>query len=139
MTQESIIQKFEFVSQLESLIQLEKHVDELCEQLSVCEDDYGNILIAITEAVNNAITHGNQLDENKKVCLEIVGNTEQLEFVIEDEGLGFNLDEVPDPTLPENIEKLSGRGIFLMRSLADEISFENNGTKITLKFSISVN
>jgi len=139
MTQETIIQKFELFSELESLTQLEKHVDDLCEQFSVCEDDYGNILIAITEAVNNAITHGNKLDATKKVLLAIAGNSEELEFVVEDEGAGFDVATVPDPTLPENIEKLSGRGIFLMRNLADDISFENKGTKIKLKFSISVN
>lgn len=139
MTQEGIIQRIELISQVESLSQIENYVDSLCEQYSICEDDYGNILIAITEAVNNAITHGNRLDITKKVCLDIVGNPNEIEFVVEDEGEGFDYTQVPDPTLPENLEKLSGRGIFLMRSLADDISFENNGRKIKLKFSISAN
>ena len=139
MTQEGIVQRFELISQLESLSLIENYVDDLCDQYAICEDDYGNILIAITEAVNNAITHGNQLDLSKKVCLNIIGNPEEIEFIIEDEGMGFDYTTVPDPTLPENLEKLSGRGIYLMRNLADEISFENNGRKIVLKFSISDN
>ena len=139
MTQEGIVQRFELISQLESLSLIENYVDDLCDQYSICEDDYGNILIAVTEAVNNAITHGNQMDSNKKVCLDIVGGADEIEFVIEDEGNGFDFTTVPDPTLPENLEKLSGRGVFLMRSLADDISFENDGRKIKLKFSISVN
>lgn len=139
MTQEGIVQRFELTSQLESLTKIENYVDDLCDQFAICEDDYGNILIAITEAVNNAITHGNHLDSSKKVCLDIVGNPDTIEFVVEDEGPGFDYTKVPDPTLPENLEKLSGRGIFLMRTLADEISFENDGRKIKLKFSISAN
>lgn len=139
MTQEGLVQRFELKSQLESLSQIENFVDNLCEQYAICEDDYGNILIAITEAVNNAITHGNGLNLNKKVSLHIIGNPQEIEFVVEDEGDGFDYATVPDPTLPENLEKTSGRGIFLMRSLADNIAFENNGRKIKLKFSISAN
>lgn len=139
MTEEGIVQRLELTSQLESLSQIETFVDEFCENYSISEDDYGNILIAITEAVNNAITHGNQLDPNKMVRLVIGGGSEEVEFVVEDEGAGFDVNDVPDPTLPENIEKLSGRGIFLMRNLADEICFENNGSKIKLTFSISAN
>lgn len=139
MTEEGIVQRLELASQLESLSQIETFVDEFCENYSISEDDYGNILIAITEAVNNAITHGNQLDPNKKVRLVIGGGSEEVKFVVEDEGVGFDLNSVPDPTLPENIEKLSGRGIFLMRNLADEVCFENNGSKIKLTFSTSAN
>jgi serine/threonine-protein kinase RsbW len=139
MTQEGIIYKLELASKLESLTRLETYVDELCEQFSISEDDYGNILIAITEAVNNAITHGNQLNPDKKVCLNFDGNQDEVEFIVEDEGNGFDYNNVPDPTLPENLEKLSGRGIFLMKNLADDIAFENDGTKIRLKFSISAN
>lgn len=137
MTQEIINQKFELKSQLESLTKIEACVDELREQFIFSEDDYGNILIAITEAVNNAITHGNGLNPSKKVCLNIGGSPDQICFVIEDEGAGFDYHNVPDPTLPENVEKLSGRGIFLMKELADDVVFEKNGAKISLKFSTS--
>ncbi len=137
MIEEGTVQKLELSSQLESLSQIETFVDDFCDQRHVSEDDYGNILIAITEAVNNAITHGNQLDPLKKVCLNVQGDTNEVAFTVEDEGKGFNLNDVPDPTLPENITSLRGRGIFLMQNLADDVSFENNGSKIKLKFSIS--
>lgn len=139
MTQEVINQQIELTSQLESLTKIEQCIDELREQYVISEDEYGNILIAITEAVNNAITHGNGLNPDKKVCLKVGGSSEEVCFVIEDEGIGFDYNNVPDPTLPENIEKLNGRGIFLMKTLADEVTFEKNGSKILLKFTISVN
>ena len=139
MTQNIINHKIELTSQLESLSKIEACVDELCEQFVISEDEYGNILIAITEAVNNAITHGNGLNPDKKVCLNVDGNSSEVCFVVEDEGVGFDYNKVPDPTLPENIEKLRGRGIFLMKALADEVCFEKKGSKIKLKFSISNN
>lgn len=139
MTQDSIVQKIELPSQLDSLTELEGCVDELCDIFAITEDEYGNILIAVTEAVNNAITHGNQMSPDKKVILCIEGTCKEVEFVVMDEGNGFDPNNVPDPTLPENIEKLSGRGIYLMKNLADEIEFQDNGSKIKLKFSLSAN
>ena len=139
MIQGGIIQHIELSSKLESLSQIENFIDDVCEQYKFGEDHYGNILIALTEAVNNAITHGNKLDPNKKVNLNMETTTEKVEFTIIDEGPGFNYNDIPDPTLPENLEKLSGRGIFLMKSLADEVDFENNGAIIKLKFSLSAN
>ena len=139
MIQSSITQNIELSSKLENLAQIEQFVDDLCEQFDISEDHYGNILIALTEAVNNAITHGNQLNPSKKVCLNMGTTLNEVEFTIKDEGNGFDFNNVPDPTLPENIEKLSGRGIFLMKSLADDVVFEEEGTKIKLKFSLSAN
>lgn len=139
MIQGGIIQHIELSSQLESLSQIEKFIDDVCEQHNFGEDHYGNILIALTEAVNNAITHGNKLDPNKKVNLNMETTTNDVEFTIKDEGAGFDVSSVPDPTLPENLEKLSGRGIFLMKTLADHVDFEENGTTIKLRFSISAN
>jgi serine/threonine-protein kinase RsbW len=139
MTEEATKQRIELKSQVESIAQIESLIDELCERFSICEDDYGNILIALTEAINNAITHGNRLDPEKIVSLDVDSSSKELEFTVEDQGNGFDLNEVPDPTLPENIEKLRGRGIYLMKNLADNITFENNGSKIKLIFSISAN
>lgn len=137
MIAEPTFQRLELQSQLESLSQIEAFIDEFCDQRHVSEDDYGNILIALTEAVNNAITHGNQFDLSKKVFLDVEGNENEVEFIVEDEGKGFNLNDVPDPTQPNNINSIRGRGIFLMKHLTDDISFENNGSKIKLKFTIS--
>ncbi len=139
MIQEGIIEHIELASKLENISKIENFIEDVCEQCQIGEECYGNILIALTEAVNNAITHGNGLDPAKKVKLNMSTKTNQVEFVVQDEGAGFDYKEVPDPTLPQNLEKLRGRGIFLMKALADEIDFEDNGRKIKLKFSISAN
>ena len=139
MSDGRINQEVNLASKVESLIEIENCVDKICEQYAIEEDNYGNILIAISEAVNNAITHGNNMDPSKKVRLNIAGTSTDLTFVVQDEGIGFDPNSVPDPTLPENLEKLSGRGVFLMRSLADEVEFSDNGTTVILRFSISAN
>jgi serine/threonine-protein kinase RsbW len=136
MIQGGLIEQLEFPSTMDSLSKIEGLIEGFCEQCKVSDDYYGNILIALTEGVNNAITHGNQLDPNKKVNLNMETTSEVVEFTIKDEGLGFDFNSVPDPTLPQNLEKLRGRGVFLMRNLADEVSFEDNGTIVKLKFTV---
>lgn len=95
---------------------------------------YGNIIIAMTEAVNNAINHGNKNDPSKKVKVCYTQSTNNISFTVEDEGEGFDYTNIPDPTDPANIEKLNGRGIFLMKNLVDEIHFHDKGKKIELIF-----
>lgn len=133
------MQNIDFPSEAENIYLVEKLVDNVCEELKIHEDNYGNILIALTEAVNNAIHHGNKLDPNKKTMVACGQNENKLKFRVEDEGLGFDFDNLPDPTDPENIEKPNGRGIFLMKNLADEVSFEENGRIVELTFELSVN
>ena len=139
MIQNGIIQQIVLPSTLESLSEIENFIEAICEQNKFGEDHYGNILIALTEAVNNAITHGNKLNPDKKVNLNMETTTKDVQFTIKDEGAGFDYNNIPDPTLPENIEKLSGRGVFLMKSLADDVVFEENGSTIKLRFYISKN
>lgn len=139
MIERGTLQHIELSSKVESLSKIESFIDDICERYKFGEDHYGNILIALTEAVNNAITHGNKLDPSKKVNLNMETTAEEVEFTIMDEGVGFDYNSIPDPTLPGNIEKISGRGIFLMKALADQVEFEENGRIIKLKFSISVN
>jgi serine/threonine-protein kinase RsbW len=105
--------------------------------LSLNEDYYGNILIAVTEAVNNAVVHGNGLEDSKKVKVQVNKEKERLMFVVEDQGTGFDFDNLPDPTAPENIEKPDGRGIFLMKNLSDEVEFENKGSKVCITFVVN--
>jgi len=139
MIQTGIIQNIELASNIDSLSKIESFIDDVCEQYKFGEDHYGNILIALTEAVNNAITHGNKLDPEKKVNLNMVTSENVVRFVVTDEGVGFDFNNVPDPTLPENLEKIRGRGVFLMKTLADEVGFEENGTVVKLNFYISGN
>ncbi len=123
-------------SKAENIVLVEKFVDEVCAIFKVNEDVYGNILVALTEAVNNAIQHGNQNNPSKNVDVSFKYSPEQISFIIKDEGAGFDYDNLPDPTDPKNIEKLNGRGVFLMRNLADKVSFEENGSRVILDFKL---
>lgn len=123
-----------FTSQTENIAVVEKLIDEICEAKDVKEDHYGNILISLTEAVNNAIVHGNKLDASKQVRVAYEVEGKILRFFIEDEGPGFDYDNLPDPTSPENREKPNGRGVFLMRNLADHCTFLDDGRLVQLEF-----
>ncbi len=122
-------------SKLDNISQIEKLVDEVSDQFKLSSDLYGKFLIATIEAVNNSIVHGNKLDETKKVDITVVVNDNQIVITIIDEGKGFDFNNVPDPTTPENIENVSGRGVFLMKKLADEIKFNNTGSLVELLFN----
>lgn len=122
-------------SKLDNISQIEKLVDEVSDQFKLSSDLYGKLLIATIEAVNNSIVHGNKLDETKKVDVTVVVNDNQIVITIIDEGTGFDFNNVPDPTTPENIENVSGRGVFLMKKLADEIKFNNRGSLVELLFN----
>ena len=123
-------------SRIESLREVEKMVDEISTACSMSSEVYGNVLIATLEAANNAILHGNKLDENKAVNLEFTWDENRLELVVTDQGKGFNYKDIPDPTAPGNVEKVNGRGVFLMEKLSDDIAFLENGSKVTLKFNL---
>lgn len=129
-------QKLELESTIESLKEVEKLVDQVCADYKVNEDYYGNILIAVTEAVNNAIIHGNKQNPDKKYSVTFKPAEDQLIFTVADQGDGFDYNNLPDPTDPENIEKPNGRGVFLMKHLADKIEFEDNGRKVHISFNI---
>jgi serine/threonine-protein kinase RsbW len=113
---------------------IESFIDNAKERFQLDEDLYGNIMIAVTEAVNNAIKHGNSGNSTKNVSLTLSLNDNLLKFVIKDEGTGFDYDNLPDPTAPENIEKPGGRGIFLMKHLSDEVHFTEGGRIVELSF-----
>jgi len=117
-----------------NLRKVENAIDEITASLGIKADDYGKILVASLEAVNNAITHGNKGNPEKIVEVEIEYDKNNMKVTVTDEGPGFNPSDVPDPTKPENIEELSGRGVFLMTKLADKIDFNEKGNSVTLTF-----
>jgi serine/threonine-protein kinase RsbW len=131
----TIIDKVAFPSRYESISFVENLVDKVCGDLGVQEDFYGNVLIAVTEAVNNAIQHGNCFSSSLEVIVSVGDGGDEFCFTVKDEGAGFDFVHLPDPTAPENIEKENGRGIFLMRSLADAVEFEEKGRKVSIYFS----
>ncbi|HNR19696.1 MAG TPA: ATP-binding protein [Bacteroidia bacterium] len=127
-------QTIEISSRPESINIIEKLIDDMRSEHDIHEDAFGNILVAVTEAVNNAIQHGNKYDPNKKVKVTYEMEEETMSFTISDQGSGFDYYNLPDPTAPENIEKPTGRGVFLMKHLADQIIFSDNGKTVELFF-----
>jgi serine/threonine-protein kinase RsbW len=126
-----------FPSILENIHLAEKLIDDVFAEYNVKEDYYGELLIAMTEGVNNAIVHGNKMDPSKQVTLTFdVIDDKLMRFTVEDEGPGFDYTNLPDPTSPENIEKPHGRGVFLMRKLADNCEFQDNGRLVVLDFAV---
>ncbi|QHT67903.1 ATP-binding protein [Rhodocytophaga rosea] len=121
-------------SLIENIRIIESFIDNVKDLYNIDDDIYGNIMIAVTESVNNAIKHGNKEDKNKNVNLSLHLRENLVKFIIEDQGNGFDFSSPPDPTLPENIDKPGGRGIFLMKNLSDEVHFLNNGRTVELIF-----
>lgn len=131
----TIIDKLAIPSDFEAVGKVEVLVDKVCNQLGVNEDFYGNVLIAVTEAVNNAIEHGNKKDISMEVNVAVGDNPSEFCFNVKDQGRGFDYMFLPDPTAPENILKENGRGIFLMKNLADDVEFEDSGRSVNIYFN----
>ena len=123
-------------SKIDNINEVEKFVDEFSEENEIHSDLYGKILIATVEAVNNSIVHGNKEDVNKKVFLSFHMDEDTVQILVEDQGGGFDYTNIPDPTKPENLENIHGRGIYLMQHLADEVEFFKNGTVVQMNFKI---
>ena len=128
------LQKHSLKSELESLAKVERIIEDLRALYSISEDVYGNIVVSLSEATNNAIKHGNKYDTAKLVSLSLEITEKSYIFTVEDEGSGFDFNNIPDPTHPDNIEKPDGRGIFIMTNLADEIEFKEDGRIVVLSF-----
>ena len=116
---------------------VESFIDNAKDQFDLNDDIYGNIMIAVTESVNNAIVHGNQNVKSRNVDLKLSIEENSIKFRVTDEGGGFDHHNLPDPTSPENLDKIGGRGIFLMKHLCDEVSFLEKGKIVELTFYLS--
>jgi serine/threonine-protein kinase RsbW len=127
----------EIPSLAENIRIIESFIDNAKEKYELNDDIYGNIMIAVTEAVNNAIRHGNKDNSSKNVFISLSLEDGMIKFKIQDEGTGFNFHQLPDPTAPENISKPGGRGIFLMKHLSDEVDFKENGKVVELSFYVN--
>jgi len=98
---------------------------------------FGTITLTVCESVNNAICHGNNHDINKLVEIRVERDSNSICIEIEDEGAGFDVHDIPDPTEVNNIRNERGRGIFIIRNLADDVEFSNNGSLVKIKFNLS--
>lgn len=126
--------KIRIESEVGNLTVVENAIDEATAVIGISKDNYGKILVSVMEAVNNAILHGNRSNPEKIVDIDISYNDNMLEITVTDEGPGFKPESVPDPTTPENIEELNGRGIYLMSHLADNIKYSEKGNSVTMTF-----
>lgn len=119
------------------IVQVEEFIEQMRDELHVKEDVYGNIVVAVTEAVNNSIIHGNRSIQEKTVKLDFISDSPyHLIIRVRDEGQGFDPMQLPDPTASENIENPGGRGVFLMKCLSDVIEFKDYGRIVEMHFNI---
>ncbi len=123
-------------SEVGNIVKVENFVESFGETFGLGSELFGKISLPVIEAVNNAILSGNKLVPEKEVRLEAWKDKDKFYVSVEDEGEGFDYTHIPDPTLPGNIEKVAGRGLYVMKTLSDELLFENNGAKVTLVFNL---
>ncbi len=130
-------ERLDITSSSDNIRLVERLVEDVCDVFNVNEDSFGNILIAVTEAVNNAIYHGNNGNPDKHIKIGFESAEKKIKFSVLDEGNGFDYDNLPDPTDPLNIDKPHGRGVFLMKNLADKVEFNKNGQEVMLTFNVN--
>ena len=120
------IQELKLPSRIESVDEAAIKADEFAKEQGLGDDFVSAIDLAIRESVANAVKHGNKFAEEKTVDLTLARTEEGFEITVRDYGTGFAIDEIPDPTNPENLLKASGRGILFMRSFMDVVEWYNH-------------
>jgi serine/threonine-protein kinase RsbW len=101
-------------------------------KLGVIKPERSNLFIALDEAFVNAVKHGNKSDHSKLVRITAELSAREARFTVEDEGDGFNLQDIPDPRDPENLFKSSGRGVLLIYNIMDEVEYNERGNRLTM-------
>ncbi|MBX2844772.1 MAG: ATP-binding protein [Saprospiraceae bacterium] len=126
----------EFPSHLKNVEQVDQFIEWVKGKFELSDQKIFDIHIALTEAVNNAMIHGNYLNDEKTVILSVIRLGDTLRFTIKDEGKGFKLTDCNDPTAKEFIDKPNGRGIYLIQHLADRVTFLEKGRVVEIDFKI---
>jgi serine/threonine-protein kinase RsbW len=121
-------------SKMESLNTLENLIEELAGKYNIPDDTFANMMTCLNEVFINAIAHGNKFQEDKKVIINAEVEARRITWTITDEGTGFDHSQLPDPTAPENFENLTGRGVFIIKQLADQCIFNSAGNEVELLF-----
>jgi serine/threonine-protein kinase RsbW len=134
--QTSELYTLQLPSKPESITQLETLIEQIADKHKVSEDTFANMMTCLNEIAINAIVHGNKLDENKKVIINAEVEPKRIIWTVTDEGDGFDYDHLPDPTAEENLENLTGRGVFIVKQLADQCVFNAKGNEVELHFKI---
>lgn len=123
-------------SNRESITLLENLIEEIADKHHVDDDIFANMMTCLNEVVTNAIVHGNRLDPNKKVIVNVEVDAKHATWTVTDEGEGFDYNNLPDPTAEENLESLTGRGVFIVKHLADQCAFNTKGNEVELRFKL---
>lgn len=125
-------------SKFEEMERLEPYIGELKDWVGFDDEESSRIMLTLSEAVNNAIMHGNKENPDKQVVVLTTLDQEKkvLTITVEDEGEGFNPDEIPDPLKEENLLKEGGRGVYLIEQYADDLQFSKGGRKATIRFEL---
>lgn len=123
-------------SKQESITLLENLIEEIADKHKISEDTFANMMTSLSEAAINAIVHGNKLDPAKKVIINAEIENRRIIWTVTDEGEGFDYNNLADPTSPENLENLTGRGVFIMKHLADQCIFNTKGNEVELHFKL---
>lgn len=129
-----------FKSSLDQIALADEFLESRLRDRGVPEDTIADLAIAVTELINNAIKHGNKLEENKMVSMTLVCDPGKIVVSVADEGNGFNPGGVPSPLEEGNLLKEIGRGIFIVRSLIDKVEFQfprEGGTRVTITKNIN--
>ena len=134
--QTSELYTLQLPSKPESITQLETLIEHIADKHNVSEDTFANMMTCLNEIAINAIVHGNKLDESKKVIINAEVDAKRVVWTVTDEGEGFDYDHLPDPTAEENLESLTGRGVFIVKQLADQCIFNTKGNEVELHFKI---
>jgi serine/threonine-protein kinase RsbW len=123
-------------SKQESIVLLENLIEDIANKYQVSEDTFANMMTCLNEVAMNAIVHGNKNDPNKTVIVNAEVDAKRAIWTITDEGEGFDYNHLPDPTAEENLEKLTGRGVFIVKHLADQCIFNAKGNEVELHFKL---
>ncbi len=115
---------------------IEGYVQRIVTEYKISASKYPDILISLTEAVNNAIIHGNKNDDSKFVDVYVDKTRSGISFQISDQGRGFNPNEVPDPTAPDRLDCCGGRGVHIIKELSDNVEYLNNGRTVEIYFDL---
>lgn len=129
------MQSINIPSSINHICEVEYFLNDIFKEFRFARKIYCKIYLATTEAVNNAIIHGNKLFSEKKVVISFEDLPDYYLLKIADEGKGFDYSNLPDPRSPGNLTKESGRGIFIMKEYADKVIFEKNGALVHLIFN----
>lgn len=124
--------EFEFPSALSLMHSVLDYLIRRVEKVGVVDAKKSNLFVALDEAFVNAVKHGNKFDANKIIRLSAEVSAKEARFTIEDEGEGFNINEIPDPCDPENLFKASGRGVLFIHNIMDEVTYNERGNRLTM-------